>query len=137
MMPVRPIRAFLAIIMAFLWMVGGSHCEVSAACAALLAEAHPHGDCDGVHGRDTDSGCDDCSLCAIIEGGLVPLTSQVGAPAPSPADPVGVHSLEDGLHRSLSASVPETPPPPVESAPQARHFRLRLALPARAPSAVA
>ena len=132
-MQVRPLRAFLAVVMVLLWMTGGSHCEVSAACGSLVSAEHSHDGASEPCPTSHDSGCDDCSLCLTIEGGLVPLTYKTAAPtAPLPAA-FFVPLVPAGLTPAAKTAV-ETPPPPEQATRQNWQFVQRVALPVRAPS---
>ena len=130
---VQPIRAFFAVVMVLLWMTGGSHCEVSAACGSLLSADHSHDAGNEPCPSSDESGCDECSLCLSMDAGLVPLTSTSTAPAmPSVAVLFASVSSSDLAPDSLLIS--ETPPPPEEAAGQTWQFLQRVALPVRAPS---
>ncbi len=132
-MPVRPIRTFFAVVMVFLWMTGGSHCEVSAACGSLLSAEHSHDAGNEPCPSSDKSGCDECSLCLSMDEGLVPLTSKAAAPA-LPSMAVLFASVSSSGLAPASPSISETPPPPEEAAGQTWQFLQRVALPVRAPS---
>lgn len=132
MVTVRPIRAFLASAMILLWMIGGSHCEVSAAVGSLVGEAHSHSDSPESCPADS-SDCDNCSLCTAMDDGLVPLTSKTVPPeAPVFALAHFLVTLDD-LLKSLNPLDPPAPPPK-NSGPSSWQFSQRVVLPARAPS---
>ena len=133
MMKVRSIRAFFAVVMVLLWMTCGSHCEISAACGSILSADHSHHDASDPCPTTEDSGCDDCSLCLTIQGGLVPLTSKTAAPT-APLPPAFFVLLVPAGLTSVAKAAVETPPPPVEAARQTWQFVQRVALPVRAPS---
>ena len=132
-MHVRLIRAFVAVVMVLLWMTGGSHCEVSAACGSLVSAEHSHDGASEPCTTSHDSGCDDCSLCLTIEGGLVPLTYKTDAPiVPLHAALFVVPVAAD--FTSVTKTSIATPPPPEQAAGQTWQFLQRVALPVRAPS---
>ncbi len=132
MVTVRPIRAFLASAMILLWMIGGSHCEVSAAVGSLVGEAHSHS--DGTESCPSNSAdCDDCSLCVAMDDGLVPLTSKT---VPPEAPVLTLAHFLVPLDELLVSLKPVDPPdsPPEHSCPTSWQFSQRVVLPARAPS---
>ena len=132
-MPVRPIRAFFAVVMVLLWMTGGSHCEVSDACGSLLSAEHSHDAGNEPCPSSDESGCDECSLCLSMDAGLVPLTSTSAAPG-IPSSDVLLASVSSADPAPASLSVSEPPPTPEEAAGQTWQFLQRVALPVRAPS---
>ena len=131
-MTVRPIRAFLASAMILLWMIGGSHCEVSAAVGSLVDEAHSHSDSPESCPSDS-ADCDNCSLCVAMGDGLVPLTSKT---VPPEAPVLALAHYLVPLDDLLESLKPVDPPasPPEHSGHGSWQFSQRVVLPARAPS---
>ncbi|HAB19759.1 MAG TPA: hypothetical protein DCE44_25405 [Verrucomicrobiales bacterium] len=129
----RRIHSILCVLLAILWVPLTAHCEVS----ELLGVGVEHSqDCSEHSGSTPAGGCDHCSLCQVVDGGLV-ISSGLHLnlkPALLP-----VFDISRGEVVEVFVGAPEflpSPPRRDERAPSAWRFLLRTALSPRAPSCV-